>query len=108
MGGFGIAALLARLVNMLRLLFATQAGRWIVSAMAFIGINWTTQKVIAQPLMDQVRSMLNSSPAGDFGATALAWCGVLRFDQAITMLLSAIVIKKGMDATKLALSRVQT
>ena len=42
---------------------------------------------------------------GEFGAAALAWVGVLRFDQAVTMVISAVAAKKAIQATRVFLSK---
>jgi hypothetical protein len=99
---FGVAleAIIAFCLNAFRLLMANQLGRWIVQALAFMGLSYGVAKLVAAPALDLLTSHMHSSPGGQFAADAIAWLGVLRLDEAISMLISAIAIKRGAQAAK--------
>lgn len=98
-------AVIAFLVNAFRVIFASQLGRWIVSALVFMGISYGTQKVLIAPAISQLTTMMNGGPAGSFGAAALNWMGVLRFDQAVSMLAAAVTTKMGVQNARMMLTK---
>lgn len=98
--------LVALLANAFRIMLFSQAGRIIVGILSFFGLQWATHKFAIGPAVAWFQSQMGSGPVGEFGATALAWMGVLRFDQAISMLLSAWGVRVAIDGAKGFLSKV--
>lgn len=92
-------------INALRLLFGTRLGVWVAAALAWLGISFASYKVVLDPALDQVRSIAQTGGAGPYAADAIGWMGVLKFDQAITMLLGAYAAKHSVQAAKLFLAR---
>lgn len=69
----------------------SKLGYFIAAALLWLGINITAVTVVVQPAIDMLTAMANNagSAQGDLGAVAFQWMGVLRFDQALTMIISA-------------------
>jgi hypothetical protein len=82
-------AVVALLVTLLRVMLMAKIGAFVVKLLAFFGFTWATNKFAIDPAMDFIRTHMNAHPAGEFAAWAFQWLGVLRVDQAISMLLSA-------------------
>lgn len=97
--------LIAFLVNALRVMLFTQGGRLIVGALSFLGLQFATYSGVVQPALDQVAAMMQGAPAGDFGAAALAWMGVLNIDKAVSMIVSAVVTKRAISAARMFLTK---
>jgi len=98
-------AIIAALLGGLRMLFASRLGTWIVGAMVWAGVGLFSTKVVLQPTIDQLEGFVNQLGSGEMGATALQWAGVLKFDVAITMVVSAYVTRHAVSATKLFLGK---
>lgn len=83
-----------RIVSGLAWLFKSRIGLFIVTAFTWLGINLGTIKLVLDPAIAQLRAYAQAGyGGGDLGATAMAWLGVLNFDKALTMVISAIVAK---------------
>jgi hypothetical protein len=70
-------------------LVMTRAGLWVVSAMAFLGLQWITYEGLMEPMLDLVQQASNGS--GITGELA-EWMGVLRVDAYITIVTSAYLV----------------
>ncbi|WDS36968.1 DUF2523 family protein [Pseudoxanthomonas sp.] len=83
------------LVSAFGWLIKSRIGLWIMTAMAWLGINWGTLKIVVEPAMDALTNAAHSfgSGSGTMGATAVAWAGVLKLDKALTMVISAYATK---------------
>jgi TRAP-type C4-dicarboxylate transport system permease small subunit len=99
---------IAFLVNALRVTFGTQLGRWIVSAMVFLGISYGTHKIVVTPAITALTGYVQSGGSGQFISYALAWVGVLWFDKATSMIISAVVTRAGIRAASTVLRKVGT
>ncbi|MEO7702914.1 MAG: DUF2523 family protein [Opitutus sp.] len=98
--------LIAALLDALEWLFATRLGLWVVSAFAFLGISFGTQKFVVQPLLDELQTLAGGvSSSSDFGSMALSWLGLLNFDKALAMIISAVATKYAVSATRLFLQK---
>lgn len=94
------------LVNAFRTLFASRLGAWVAGALGWLGLSFGVQKVAVEPAIDQLRGYMDSlGGAGQVAADAVAWAGVMQFDIAVTMLISAIVIRRGISAGRVFLQR---
>lgn len=96
-------ALVALLVNLLRTMLMVKAGVIIAKVLLFFGLAITVHKFAVDPLLDQVRAIVGGGPVGSLGATVLAWAGVLKLDQAVTMVLSAYAAAAVIRSSRVAL-----
>lgn len=101
-----MGALVTIIINAGRFLLFTYAGKIIVSVIAAFGLTVATQKFVMSPFLDYIRNMMQGGPSGEFGAYAMQWMGILRIDQACSMLLSAWVTVQGIKAGKVFLGKV--
>lgn len=85
----GLLAGLARLV-------VSRAGIWVLSAMAFIGLEWITFEGVMEPIMDYVQSAAGG--AGGISGDLAGWMGVLNIDKYITIVTSAFLVGAGKRA----------
>lgn len=86
-------------------LFKSRLGLFIVSALVWLGINFATLNIVMGPTLDLLRDYagnMNQSGSGLAGA-ASAWIGVLQFDKALTMLISAYVTRQAIMQGRLYL-----
>lgn len=87
-------AIVAGVVGGITTMFKTKLGLFIMGAMVWLGINFATIKIVVDPAISLLRGYATSGMGGgEFAAAAIAWMGVLQFDKAITMVISAIVSK---------------
>lgn len=85
-------------------LFKSRLGLFITSAMVWMGINFGTIKLVMGPALDQLKNFANSGGGGgQLGAVAMNWAGMLNFDKALTMIVSAVVTKHTIMAGRLYL-----
>lgn len=100
------AAIVAAIISGITHMYKTKLGLFIMAAMVWLGINFATIKIAIEPAIELLRQYANGgigSGTGDFGATAVAWLGVLQFDRAITMIISAVVTKHALMKGRLFL-----
>lgn len=100
------AALVPVLVNALRIMLLVHAGRVIVGLLGFFGFNFVIYRYGVQPAMDFINDLMAAGPSGTFGATALQWMGLLRMDQAVSMVLSTFVAVQGIKQGKVLLGKI--
>ncbi|MCF3498206.1 MAG: DUF2523 domain-containing protein [Stenotrophomonas sp.] len=81
-------------------LFGTRLGQWILSALAFLGINFITQKFAVDPLLGQIKASVSGAP-GDI----VAWLGYLNVDKYVTLVLSAYATAAAAGALKMRLAK---
>ncbi|MGJ4801775.1 DUF2523 family protein [Luteimonas sp. SDU82] len=88
------SAVVAGVVSGITYMFKTKLGLFIMGAMVWLGINFATIKIIIEPAIDLLLGYAEGGMGGgQFAGPAIAWMGVLNFDKAITMVISAIVSK---------------
>ncbi|WP_434989693.1 DUF2523 domain-containing protein [Xanthomonas melonis] len=87
--------LIAQLVAGLAWLFKSRIGLWIMTALVWLGINFGTIKMVVEPAIDLLKGYAEGmgNGNGQLGADAMAWFGVLQFDKALTMVISAVAAK---------------
>ncbi|WP_182267820.1 DUF2523 family protein [Stenotrophomonas maltophilia] len=81
-------------------LFSTRVGQWILSALAFLGLNFVAQEFAVTPLLDQIKGSINGAP-GDI----LAWVGFLNVDKYVTLILSAYATAAAAGALKMRMKK---
>lgn len=98
--------LIGWLLTGLRVLFASRMGLWIAGALAWLGVSLGSSKLLIEPAIDQLRAYMTAGMSGgNLGADAIAWAGVLNFDVAVTMIISAYVTRQGVQAGRLFLQK---
>jgi hypothetical protein len=95
------------LVVGLGVLLKSRLGLFIASAAVWLGISFTTIKLVVQPAIAALQAYSTGSAvsSGEFGAAALAYLGILEFDRALTMIISAVATKHLVSQGRLFLSR---
>ena len=83
-------------------LMATQAGRWVVMALGYLGLSLGTHTLVITPIIDQLISMASTT------GTISQYISYFNFDKVITMITSAYAMKHSMSAGKAFLSRLPT
>lgn len=87
-------ALVGALIAALSWLFRSRIGLWVMTALAWLGINFGTIKMVIDPAIDLLKGYAQGlGGGGQLGATAMQWMGVLNFDRALTMIISAVAAK---------------
>lgn len=87
-------ALIGILLSGLSWLFRSRIGLFVMTALTWLGINFGTVKMVIEPAIALLRQHAQGlGGGGQLGATAMAWAGVLQFDKALTMVISAIAAK---------------
>lgn len=80
-------------------LFKSKAGLWTVGLLAWLGLSFGAHQVAVQPAIDQLEAFASQQGgSGDYATMALAWMGVLRFDQVLTILIGAVSTRAGIQA----------
>lgn len=88
------AGLAAAIVGGITYMYKTKLGLFIMGALIWLGINFATIKIIIDPAISLLRGYASSGMGGgEFANAAIAWMGVLNFDRAITMIISAVAAK---------------
>ncbi|MDC7805226.1 DUF2523 family protein [Luteimonas sp BLCC-B24] len=106
----GNGALVAAIVTGITYMFKTKLGLFVMGAMLWLGINFASMTLVIGPAIDILREYANPGTisgggAGELALTAVAWLGVLNFDRAITMVLSAIYTRHAVNSARLYLTR---
>lgn len=86
-------------------LFKSRIGLFISSALLWMGINYGSVKMVLEPtiaLLDGFMDQSGAGVGGTFAPIMFNWMGVLNFDRAVTMIVSAYVTKQGVTAARLA------
>lgn len=97
---------IAWIVSGLVWVFKNRIGLFIAQALAWAGLTYGTTKVVIEPAIDMLENyMLAMGDGGDLGAAAFQWIGVLKFDVACTMMMSAYVTKLGVQSAKVFLMK---
>lgn len=76
--------IVAAVLTALGWLIRTQIGRWILTALAAIGIGFATKSAVVDPIIDYVLNTVGGVP-GDIAD----WMGYMNIDKYITIVLSA-------------------
>lgn len=92
-------ALVAALIHALRIMLMAKAGAFVLKVLSFFGLAIVVNKFGVEPLLNQLESYIGDiGGAGQWGALAVQWAGLLRVDDALSMLVScfstAMMIKQ--------------
>lgn len=102
-----LAPLAAAIIEGLLWLFKSRLGLFIVTAMIWLGLNWVTITVVMEPTFQLLRNYAagvgSGGGVGSFAQHAVRWMGVLNFDKAITMIISAYITRQAVTAGRLFL-----
>lgn len=86
--------------------FKSRIGLFLAQALAWAGLTYGASKVLVDPAVALLEAKVAAmSGAGGLAATAFNWMGVLRFDVACTMIMSAYTIKLSANAAKVFLRK---
>lgn len=93
-------ALVAALMHALRIMLMAKVGAFVLKVISFFGLAIVTNKYAIEPLLNQLEGYIGDLGAtGQWGALAVQWAGLLRVDDALSMLVScfatAMMIKQG-------------
>lgn len=90
-------------------LMKSRLGMFILAAFMWLGINFTTIKIIIEPALDVLTGLAETAGTGGSGsAVAMAaaqYMGIMKFDLAITMVISAIVSRNLVQSGGMRLTR---
>lgn len=101
----GNSAIVTGVVAGITYMFKTKLGLFLMGAMIWLGVNWGTIKIIVEPAIDLLYGYANGVGGGgsDYATAAMQWMGVMQFDRAITMVVSAIIAKNAVMQGRLFL-----
>lgn len=107
---FAIGALvrwfLPSLLGGVTALFRSRLGLFFVSAMLWMGINFTTVNIVIGPLVDQIAGLGQGGFGGNqFGIWIAQWAGVLQFDRCMTAISSAYITRVAVSNTRMFLTK---
>lgn len=90
-------------------LFKNRIGQMITAVLAWAGITLATYKIGVQPFLDQLEDYARSGMGGgEYAVVAMQWAGLLNFDKAITMIISAVAAKHAVNAGRVFFKRAST
>lgn len=99
--------IISGLITGITWLFKNRIGQFITAILAFLGISLATYTFAVQPFIDQLESMANAGMGGgQFSAFALNFLGIMNFDKALTMIISAVAAKHAVGAGKVFFKKV--
>lgn len=84
------------LVTGIGLLLKSRLGLFIASALVWLGINFTTIKLVIEPAITMLEGLtqnVGTGGASDFAAAASGYIGIMQMDRAVTMIVSAVITK---------------
>lgn len=84
-----IAAFLSRMIQ-------SRIGFWVLSGLAFFGLQWGATQLVVGPLLAQIQSAFVGLPAD-----LIAWLSFLNIDRYVTIVLSAYATAAGASALRL-------
>lgn len=105
LGGFAARRIVAGIVTGIGTLLRSRSGLFVVGAMTWLGLSFGTHKIFTEPTLDMIESHMHTNMGGDLGVTMMQWLGVMRFDEAVSMIVSAYAIRKAAQAGKVILQR---
>lgn len=85
-----IPAIVAALMTVLRVMLLAKIGSIIVAGLMFLGLSFAVSNYAIDPMLAALESYVAQiGSGGDAAAVAMQWAGVLNFDKAISVLVSA-------------------
>lgn len=99
-------AVIAGVVTGITYMFKTKLGLFLLMAMTWLGINFASLKIVVEPAIDLLLNYAEApSGGGQFTTIAWGWLGVMQFDRALTMIVSAVVTRHAVIQGRLFLFR---
>lgn len=103
-----IPALVSAMMTVLRVLLMAKIGAFIVAALLFFGFTWATNEYAVDPLMDSLTAYVGQlGSVGGVVGSAVQWAGVLQFDKAITLVVSAYGMAWTIKSARVWLSKAE-
>ena len=80
-------------------LFKNRIGQMCMAVLAWAGVSLATYSLGVQPFIDHLEDLAQGGMGGgEYAAVALQWMGLLNFDEALTMVISAVAAKHALSA----------
>lgn len=93
--------LISQLISGLAWMFRTRLGTWVAGGLAWFGLSWATHRFAVEPFIEGMEEKVRAtSVGGDWGPVLVAYLGIMKFDQACTMIASAVAAKFAVGAAK--------
>lgn len=90
-------------------LFKNRIGQMVTALLAWAGVTLATYNFGVQPFLDQLRNYAQAGAGGgQYAVVAMQWMGLLNFDKAITMILSAVAAKHAVNAGRVFFRRASS
>lgn len=87
-------------------LFKNRIGQMITAILAWFGITLAAYEFGVEPFIDQLEAYAQvGAGGGELAAVALQWMGLIKFDVALTMMISAVAAKHAINAGKVFFRR---
>lgn len=105
---FGMAGIVAAGTQALRWLFMSRLGLFIASALTWLGIGLVANTFVLGPTVQLLQDFASGSAGsggGELYNTAKQWAGVLNFDKALTMIISAYVTRQMLEKGRMSIVR---
>jgi len=101
-----IPAIVAALMTVLRVLLMSKIGSIVVAALLFLGLSLAVNNYAIDPLLTRLENYVNQLGAGGGAmAYAMQWAGMLNFDKAVSVLLSAYTTAWTIKSAKVFLTK---
>lgn len=98
--------IIAWIISALVWTFKSRIGLFIASALVWMGINYGTITMVLEPTITLLEGYMAAGTGGgggnDLAATMFNWMGVLQFDRAATMIISAYLTRQALASARLA------
>lgn len=100
-----LGSLVAGFMNGLRWLFLSRLGLFLGTAFVWLGWNFATINLLITPAVEALEAYSSSQSAGsnEYAVAMFQWLGVLKFDEALSMIISAVVTKHALMKGRLFL-----
>lgn len=101
------AVVIAAIMHALRIMLMAKIGAFVLKLLSFFGLAIVVNKFAIEPLLDQLTTFIaDAGQTGEFAAVAIQWAGLMRWDDALSMIVSAfttaIMIKQARVALGIA------
>jgi len=90
-------------------LFKNRIGQMLTAVLGWFGVSLASYKFGVEPFIEHLESLATSGMGGgDYAAVALQWMGLLNFDKALTMIISAVAARHAMNAGRVFFRKAAT
>lgn len=96
-----------RLVAAFAKMIQSKVGQWFAALMVALGIGMATNTLVMGPAISELKDMMvnTNGGGGQLGTVALNWLGFLKFDIAVTMVISAYAARHSIRTAKVFLTK---